>query len=97
MDAGFFELDLDQALGQRRAVDGHVKLRQDVRQRADVVFVAVGDDDAADLVLALLQVGDVRDDQVDPQHVLFGEHQAAVDDDDVVGVLDDHHVLADLA
>src|SRR5436305_1960922 len=56
----------------------------------------VGNDDAAHLVAALFQVGDVGDDQVDAQHRLLGEHEAAVDHDDVVAVLEGHHILADL-
>ena len=62
-----------------------------------MVFVAVGDDDAAQLFLALQQVADIGDDQVDAQHLFLGEHQAGIDDDDVVVVLDGHHVLADFA
>src|SRR3972149_5912618 len=42
-------------------------------------------------------VGDVRDDQIDAQHLLLGEHEAGVDDDEVFAKLEDHHVLADLA
>ena len=96
--AALLELDAYHALRQQAGVEGHVvQLRQQVGQGADVVFVAVGDDDAAHLVLVLHHVAHVRDDQVDTQHVLFGEHQAGVDDEDVITVLQRHHVLADLA
>ena len=64
-------------------------------QRAGVVFVTVGDDDAAQLVLALHDVGEVGQDEVDPGMVVVGEHDAGVDDDHVVPVLEDGHVLAD--
>jgi hypothetical protein len=39
---------------------------------------------------------DIGDDQVHPQHLLLGEHEAGVDDDEVAGELQHHHVLADL-
>ena len=91
------ELDADEAAGQRRAVDRRVDAAQDVGQAADVVLVAVGDEDGPQLVAVLLDVGDVRDDEVDAEHLLFGEHEAGVDDDHVVAVLEQHHVLADLA
>ena len=45
----------------------------------------------------LAQVRHVRHDEVDAEHLLVGEHQAAVDDHDLVPVLEDVHVLADLA
>ena len=49
------------------------------------------------MVPPLAQVGHVRHDEVDAEHLLVGEHQAAVDDHDLVPVLEDVHVLADLA
>ena len=84
--------------GEGRGVDRHArKLGQHVRQRADMVLVGVGDEEGLDLGLVLLEVGDVGDDEVDPEHLLVGEHQAAVDHDDLVAVLEHVHVLADLA
>ena len=92
------DLVAEQAAGQRRGVDGNAReLRQDVRQRADVVLVGMRDQEGLDVGLAFLEVRDVGDDEVDPEHLLVGEHQAAVDDDDVVAVLEHVHVLADLA
>ena len=92
------DLVAEQAAGERRGVDRHAReLRQDVRQGADVVLVGVGDEERLDVGLALLEVGDVGDDEVDAEHLLVGEHEPAVDDDDVVAVLEHVHVLADLA
>jgi hypothetical protein len=48
-------------------------------------------------LLALVDdVADVGDHKVDAEHVLGGEHEAAVYGDAVVAVLEQHHVLADL-
>ena len=91
------DLDAQQAAGQRGGVDRHAReVRQDVGQAADVVLVGMGDQEGPDLLAVLAQVGDVRDDEVDPEHLLVGEHESTVDDDDVVAVLEDVHVLADL-
>ena len=91
------DLVAEQAAGERRGVDRHAReLGQDVRQGADVVLVGMGDQERLDVGAALLEVGDVGDDEVDPEHLLVGEHEAAVDDDDLVAVLEDVHVLADL-
>ena len=67
------------------------------RQRAEVVLVAVRDDDRLDVARALAQVGEVGQHEVDPDHLGRREAQPDVDDDDAAVVLDDRHVLADLA
>ena len=94
----FLDLVAEEAAGERRGVDGHAReLGQDVRQTADMVLVGVRDEERLDLVAALLEVRHIGHDQVDAEHLLVGEHQAAVDDHDLVAVLEDVHVLADLA
>ena len=67
------------------------------RQRAEMVLVAVRDHDRLDRVDVLAQVREVGQDEVDAHHLGRREAQAAVDDDDPAVVLDDRHVLADLA
>ena len=62
-----------------------------------MVLVGVRDQERLDVLAAFLEVGDVGHDEVDAEHLLVGEHQAAVDHDDVVAVLEHVHVLADLA
>ena len=74
-----------------------LELAQHPRQRAQVILVPVGDHDRLDVLGALAQVGEVREHQVDPQHLGGREPQPRVDDDDPAVVLDDRHVLADLA
>ena len=62
-----------------------------------MVLVPVGEHDRVDVVLAIAQVGEVREHEVDAELVRRGEHQAGVHDHYAAAVLDDHHVLADLA
>ena len=61
-----------------------------------MVLVSVGQEDAADAVLILNQISEVGDDHVDAVHIVIGETHAHVDDDDVVAVLKDGQVFADL-
>ena len=82
---------------QRRAVDGHGESGQHVRQCADVVLMAVREDDAADVTDTFLQPRDVRDHEVDAEHLLLREHEPGVDDHDVIAAAQRHHVAADLA
>ena len=62
-----------------------------------MVFVAVGDEQALDLILVLHHKGEVRDDHVHAEHLAVREHQTAVHDDHIAVALVDGHVLADLA
>src|SRR5439155_1160748 len=92
------ELGADEAVRELRAVDRDLdELAKHVRQRADVVLVRVRHEKAADPRLSRPQVGDVGDDEIDAQHLFVGEHEAGVDDDDVVARFDRQHVLPDLA
>ena len=61
-----------------------------------MVLVAVRDEDRLELLAVLLDVANVRDHEVDAEHLLVREHEARVDGDHVVAVLEQHHVLADL-
>ena len=75
------QLGLDQGEGEPRADQRDVRaLAQQVRHRADVVLVAVGEHDRLDVVEAVPQVGEVRQDQVDAGLVLLREQHPAVDD-----------------
>ena len=98
LDAVLLELGLDQREGQRGADERDVGLEaQQVRHRADVVLVPVGEDDGLDVVEPVLEVGEVGQDQVDAGLVVVGEEHAAVDDEQLAAVLEDGHVAADLA
>ena len=95
-EAVLVELRLDQPERQLRpdhpvAVD----LAEQVRQPADVILVAVREHDRVDAAVA--EVADVRQDEVDAEVLVAREGEPGVDDDDVVAVLVDGHVLADLA
>ena len=93
------ELGAHHRRGERAAVDGRraVELAQHEGQRADVVLVPVGEHDRLDVLGPLAQVGEVGQHQVHPELVGRGEHQPGVDHHDAAVVLDDRHVLADLA
>ena len=93
------ELGADHANREQAAVNHrrHAELTQHVGQGPDVVLVTVGEHDRLDVVDAIAQIGEVRQDEVDAEHLRSREHQAGIDDDDATVVLDHGHVLADLA
>ena len=94
--AVLLQLQLDEPRRHAGGIDGGVDGTQHIGQRPDVVLVAVGDEDAPDLVLVLDEVAHVGDDHVDAVHVVVGKAHAAVHHDDVAAVLVDGEVLADL-
>jgi hypothetical protein len=92
-----FELRLEQREREGGAIDRTVEQRHHVRDAADVVLVAVGEDERLDMVATGLDVGHVGDDQVDPELIGVRKHHAGVDQDGRVLPRHGHHVHAELA
>jgi hypothetical protein len=57
----------------------------------------MGDEEGLDLLATFHEVGHIGHHQIDAEHLLVREHQAAVDDHDLIPVLEHRQVLADLA
>ena len=99
-DAGepvLLQLVFAQRQRQPRSVHGRGNLTQDVGHRADVILVAVGEEVAANLLLVLLQIADVRDHQIHAWHVLAREDGAQIHHNDVVLILQYRQVFTNLA
>src|SRR5579885_117796 len=96
-EIGFLEALLNQSEREARAVNGNVEIAKDIRKRADMVFVAMREDNGANVSAILLEVGDIGDDEINTEEFGFREHHACVDDDDVVAVAQGHHVHAKFA
>ena len=104
----FDQLDLVQQLvlfelafnvGQRElgGVDGNLEFAQNPGQAADVVLVAVRQDDGAHMLLVLNQVGDIGNNDIDAQQLRLRKHQPRVDHDNVVFPAQRKAVHAELA
>ena len=91
------ELILEQFDGHAAAVNRRAELAHQVRQAADVILVAVGDENTAHAVAVLQHIGEIRNDGIHARHGLIRENLAAIDDDNVVAVFVGRHVLADFA
>ena len=78
---------LNQRNGQLGTVYRHVNLLQDIRKGADMVLMSMGNHKALYLVNVLLQIADIRNHQVNAQHVISRECKSAVHDDDAVLIL----------
>ncbi len=95
--ASFFETLFDEREGEARAEHGHVDIAKNVGKCADVVFVAVRQDDRFDQMAILFEIGDVGNDEVDTEEFGFGEHHSGVDDDNGVADAKRHHIHAEFA
>ena len=91
------EFVLHQGQGEIGAVDARAaQLGHQPRQGADVVFVAVGQDDAQQFVAHGAHRAEMRDDHVHAQMEIIREHQAAVHHDHACGSLPQLAVETDL-
>ena len=82
-------------MGKLGRVNRHIELGQQIGQCSNVVLVTMGNHYAPDAFPVLHQVANVRNYQVNAQHVFLGKHKPGINDDDVVFILHNHHVLAD--
>ena len=60
-----------------------------------MVFMAVGNEDTAYTVFLVVEVTRIGDNQVHSKHFIIGEHNPSINNDDVVTIFDDHHILSD--
>ena len=91
------ELGPQQREREAPGVDRHLADRaEQERDGADVVLVAVGEDERLEGVAPLHDVAEVGQDDVHAHLVVLGEGDPAVDQHHAAVVLDDVHVLADL-
>ncbi len=91
------EFVFDVGQSELRAPDRHIEFGKNPGQRADVIFVAVGKNDGAHALPVLDQIGNVGNDDIHAQQFGFREHQAGIDDDDVVTPAHGHAVHSELA
>ena len=89
------ELRFDKRQRQRCAEHRAVEVGQHVRHRADMILVAMGQHERRQLVL--LQLPQIRDDEIDAKQFRFGKHDAGVNQDGGVAAGDNHHVHPEFA
>ena len=91
------ELVANQSHREAAAVDRHVQIGKYEGQRANVVLMTMGEEDAADFVLVLKKESDVGDDHVNTEQFVVRKHHAGVDNDDGARAAEGHHVHAKFA
>ncbi len=96
VDPVFDELGFDQRQRERRAEDRTIDMRQQVRNSADMVLVAMCEHQRRGAPF-LLEVGQIRNDQIHAQEFGIREHDAGVHDDRCLAPGEREHVHAELA
>ena len=94
---GLFDAVAGQTEGEAGAVKRNGDFAQQEGQAADVVLVAVGEDDGAQAGRVFHDVGEIGQHQVDAGHVGAGEHEPEIDEDHVPVDLKGTTITPDLA
>jgi len=95
--AMLFEFILDKADREPCGVNRHIEFFQQIRQAADVILVSVGDEQTLDTVFVLKHIGEVRDDKIDTEHIIFRKNRTAVHENHIALALIQGDVFTDLA
>jgi hypothetical protein len=94
----FTQLYRNQAVGKLGRVDGwEIELRQNIRQRTNVILVPMSNKNAVYPILLAHEIRYVGNDQIYAQHLIIGEHQPCIHNEDIFPILNGHHILADFA
>ena len=75
----------------------HVEFGENPGQSANVIFMAVGENDAAHPLPILDEVRNVGNNDVHAEQFGFGEHQSGIDHNNIVAPTDGHAVHTELA
>ena len=95
--ARLLQLDLRQPAGERCRIHGHVQVLQQVWQRANVILMAVREEDSLHAIRAFGQIRDIGIHQVDARHIALRKHQPGIDDENILIVLQRQQVLPNLS
>src|SRR5687768_10772940 len=82
---------------EARSVNRQIKFPQNIRERADVVFMSVCENKGREIVAILLKKIEIRDRDIDAIRRLFRESHPRVNDDHLIGVPDAHAVHPEFA
>src|SRR5947199_2085106 len=75
----FIQLTFRQTQSEVRRVNRNIDFLQHIRQRTEVIFVAVRKDDRRDVLLVLLEDFKIRNADIDSVDTLFGKAHAGIE------------------
>ena len=90
------QLVLNDSHRQPGGIDRNIHLFQNIGQRPDMVLMPVGNHKSFHLLGMIPQIRDIRDHQIDPQHFILRERQAAVYHNNTVFILEGSNIKSNL-
>ena len=94
--AGFFEAAANECQRDRAAINRDWEFAQQVRKRADMILVRMGQNDRIDGNALFAELGKIGNVDAVAEEALLGKHHAAIDDQTVPCAFEHHQVEADL-
>ena len=88
------QLDFDQSSCQRGGIHRRGGNVQKMVDCSNMIFMTVGNDNANHLIGFLTQIFKIGNDVIDPEHIVFGEHDSGIHHQDLVLEFIGSHVLA---
>ena len=92
----FTKLMLDQSHRQLRCIDRHIHLILNIWYRSDMVLMSVRNYKSLDLICVLLQVCDIRDNEINSEHLILRKCESTIHDNNTVLILKRGNVHSDL-
>lgn len=89
------ELVFHQSERQARAIDREIHIFEQVRDGTDMVLMAMRDDKPLNPILVFLDIAEIRDDQINAEHVAVRECHSAVEDKHIAVALENGDIFAD--
>src|SRR5215831_6307308 len=96
-DAVLLQFVFHESHRESRPIYRDIQIGKDERKSADVVFVAVREEDRFDFTLPLEQIGDIGNDDVDTEKFLVRKHHARMHNNDGSAAPKRHHVHTEFA
>ncbi len=93
--AVFLQLIGNQPKRQSCPIQRRTDLPQKIRNRTDMIFMAVRKDNAAQFVAIHHDIAHVRNHIIDTEHVLLWKHHAAIEDKHVIPIFKYGHVFSE--
>ena len=80
---------------QLRAIDRHIEFLQHIRERPDMILMAMREHDGLHLVAIFHEICDVWNHEVNAKHVVLREHETSINQKNLVPISHDRHIFAD--
>ena len=90
------QASLQYAERQTCTIHGARNLLHHIRESTDMILMSVRQHDCFDHITVLDEIGNIRDNKINPQHIFLREHQPRVYHEDLIIHADGRHILSDL-